>query len=427
MEAQENLLHGCRVSNLAMMCLLVIEYVVVFYDITFSFQGLMVLAGYGCLSFLITCNSHGRNVRVRYEQELSLMLKSLIVNFVMFFFLYAVRWEESNNGNGLALELLLLSILQIISIWVLCTIGKKIARNRKRGVRLYFWEEKPIDISRIKWAESVSVQNIEMEQIRERIAKCDEVYLCDISVGKRNDLLKICLVNQKPVYFTSKISDMELRTAGLAQDGDTPVFYYGVYKIGKKQEVIKRIADVVFSVILLLVLSPLFVLIAIAIKMEDGGEVFYRQIRCTKNQRQFTILKFRSMVSEAESETGVRLAENKDKRITRTGYFLRKFKLDELPQLINILKGDMSFVGPRPERPELIEEILKRVPEFTLRTQVPAGLTGYAQVHGDYHTDFLEKLKWDLMYIENYSLLLDLKIILMTIPTVLRGSGDIAD
>ena len=131
------------------------------------------------------------------------------------------------------------------------------------------------------------------------------------------------------------------------------------------------------------------------------------------------------MVEGAEEKVSPRLAEQNDERLTKMGRILRKYKLDELPQLINILKGDMSFVGPRPERPEIIEEALKSVPEFCFRTYVKAGLTGYAQVHSDYHTDFLEKLKWDLIYIENFSLLMDLKIILMTIPKVFEGNNDV--
>lgn len=188
---------------------------------------------------------------------------------------------------------------------------------------------------------------------------------------------------------------------------------------------IKRIFDIVLSGFLLIILAPLFVIIALCIKLDDGKNVFYYQTRCTRGMKEFQIIKFRSMIVGAEKIAGVQLAENRDSRMTRVGYILRKYKLDELPQLINIFKGEMSFVGPRPERPELIEEISEKVPEFIFRTTVRAGLTGYAQVHGDYHTEFLDKLKWDLMYIENFSLMLDLKILLMTIPVVLGGTDDV--
>ena len=158
--------------------------------------------------------------------------------------------------------------------------------------------------------------------------------------------------------------------------------------------------------------------------MEDGGQVFYKQDRCTKDGKVFSILKFRSMVEHVE-KSDFHITEYGDDRITKVGHFIRRFKIDELPQLINILMGDMSIVGPRPERPELIEEIVQSIPEYRFRTTVKAGLTGYAQVHGDYHTDFLEKLRWDMIYIENYSLLLDLKIVLMTVPTLIKGSSDV--
>ena len=249
--------------------------------------------------------------------------------------------------------------------------------------------------------------------------------ICLISAEKRNDLLKICFKTNRPVYFTTKLSDMELRAAGLAQDGETPIFYRQAGRIGGISAALKRLFDILFSGVLLVILAPLFGIIALCIKLDDGENVFYYQTRCTRGMKKFQIIKFRSMVVGAEKFAGAQLAQNRDPRMTRVGYILRKYKLDEVPQLINIFRGEMSFVGPRPERPELIEEIAEKVPEFTFRTTVRAGLTGYAQVHGDYHTEFLDKLKWDLMYIENYSLMLDLKILLMTIPVVLKGTDDV--
>lgn len=188
---------------------------------------------------------------------------------------------------------------------------------------------------------------------------------------------------------------------------------------------IKRALDIIFAAVFLVVLSPLFVVIAICVKADGGGRVFYCQTRCTRDMRQFRIFKFRSMESGAKEESGAHLAERNDPRMTRVGRFLRKYKLDELPQLINILKGDMSWVGPRPERPERMREIMTELPEFEHRTAVKAGLTGYAQVRGGYYTAPRDKLKWDLFYIEHYSLLLDLKILLMTVPVVWKGGDDV--
>ena len=156
---------------------------------------------------------------------------------------------------------------------------------------------------------------------------------------------------------------------------------------------------------------------AIAVKAYDGGPVLYSQKRLTKDGKVFSVYKFRSMIVDAEKD-GVRLAGKKDDRITPVGKVLRKLRLDELPQIINILKGDMSFVGPRPERPELTKKYCETMPEFSYRLKVKAGLTGYAQVMGKYNTTPYDKLKLDLMYIEHQSIWLDLKIILMTIKTV---------
>ena len=191
---------------------------------------------------------------------------------------------------------------------------------------------------------------------------------------------------------------------------------------------VKRVIDIVLSLCGLIILSPVFLLIAILIKKDDGGDVFYKHKRIGHMNQDIYLYKFRSMTSkyktfdefyqtlsiEQKEEWDENFKLENDPRITKIGNFLRKTSLDELPQIINILKGDMSFVGPRPERPEFIVKAVEDIPEFVLRTKVKAGLTGYAQVMGNYNTSFLDKLKWDLMYIENYSLFLDFKILLMT-------------
>lgn len=157
-----------------------------------------------------------------------------------------------------------------------------------------------------------------------------------------------------------------------------------------------------------------FLVIAFLIKATDGGPVFYKQLRLTKGRQEFMIYKFRTMIQDAEKDGHARLASEKDDRILPVGRFLRATRLDELPQLINILKGEMSVVGPRPERPELAEEIEKELPEFAYRLKVKAGLTGYAQIYGKYNTTSYDKLKLDLTYIRNYSFFLDLKLMIMT-------------
>ena len=157
---------------------------------------------------------------------------------------------------------------------------------------------------------------------------------------------------------------------------------------------------------------------AAVIKLYDGGPVLYKQIRCTKNAREFKILKFRSMIVNAEAAGKPQLALKSDPRITPVGRVIRKLRIDELPQLFNVLKGDMSFVGPRPERPEFIKQYVEDMPEFTYRMKVRAGITGYAQLYGKYNTKPYDKLKFDLYYMEQYSLLLDFRLIILTIKIV---------
>ena len=172
--------------------------------------------------------------------------------------------------------------------------------------------------------------------------------------------------------------------------------------------------DLFFSIIGLIITLPFFAVIAIMIKLTDPGPIFYKQDRLTIGGKIFQIYKFRTMIKDAEKDTGPQLAQKEDDRILPVGRFLRRFRLDELPQIFNILKGDMSLVGPRPERPELAKEIEREIPEFSYRLKVKAGLTGYAQIYGKYNTTSYDKLKLDLTYIRNYSVWLDLKLILMT-------------
>ena len=200
---------------------------------------------------------------------------------------------------------------------------------------------------------------------------------------------------------------------------DTPLLLCRNYGLDFEQRFIKRIFDIVFSLAALVPAAPFMLIAALAIKLYDGGPVLYKQKRLTLDDKEFYVYKFRSMIVDAEKDGRPRLASDEDDRITPVGKVLRKFRIDEFPQLLNILKGDMSVVGPRPERPELAKEYEKQMPEFEFRLKVKAGLTGYAQVTGVYDTSPYDKLKMDLMYIENFSLRLDIQIIMMTLKTML--------
>lgn len=253
-----------------------------------------------------------------------------------------------------------------------------------------------------------------IDYIKQRMEDYDAVVIGDMPSHERNLLLKHCYISGIRSYSVPKISDVLLRTSDELNLFDTPLMLSRNMGLSIEQEWIKRIEDVIMSILLLLLFSPVFLIAAVGIKCTDRGPVFYKQERLTKDGKRFMIYKFRTMVVDAEKMSGPVLASEKDPRILPIGRFLRATRMDELPQVLNILKGDMSVVGPRPERPELAMEIEKTIPEFSYRLKVKAGLTGFAQVYGKYNTTSYDKLKLDLMYIRKYSLLLDLKLILMT-------------
>lgn len=257
--------------------------------------------------------------------------------------------------------------------------------------------------------------NEDLETIEELINEYDSVIICDVPSERKNDILKICFSTSKRTYITPKLSDIIVRGAEQIHIFDTPLLVCRNTGLSAESLIIKRLFDVVLSLIGLIIASPIMLITALCIKIYDGGPVFYTQERLTKDGRIFKVYKFRSMITDAEKDGKARLAGVNDDRITPVGRFIRKVRIDELPQILNILKGDMSIVGPRPERPELAAENEKTMPEFRYRLKVKAGLTGYAQVLGKYNTTPYDKLKLDLMYIEQYSFLLDLKLILMTI------------
>lgn len=241
------------------------------------------------------------------------------------------------------------------------------------------------------------------------------VIIWDISTKERNVILKFCYGHSIRVYTMPKITDVILFGAEELHLFDTPILLTREYSLTLEQRFAKRLVDIVCSSILLIIASPIMLITAIVIKAYDGGPVLYKQIRCTKDCREFEIMKFRSMRTDAEKDGVARLAQKNDDRITPIGKFIRKVRIDELPQLINILRGDMSFIGPRPERPQIIEQYMEVMPEFAYRMKVKAGLAGYAQVYGKYNTTPYDKLKLDLIYIENYSLWMDIQLMLLTL------------
>lgn len=260
-----------------------------------------------------------------------------------------------------------------------------------------------------------------IERIKQEITgDYGAVVLWDIPVTDRNYLLKYCYSRSVRVYMMPKISDVLVKGADQLHLFDTPIYLTREYALKIEQRLAKRMIDLVCSILLLIIASPFMLITAIAIKAYDGGPVLYKQVRCTIGRKEFYILKFRSMKVDAEKDGVARLASKNDSRITPVGKFIRTTRIDELPQLFNILRGDMSFIGPRPERPEIIDQYMEEMPEFAFRMKVKAGLAGYAQVYGKYNTTPYDKLKLDLTYIEQYSVWLDLKLMLLTLKILIK-------
>ncbi|WP_333646099.1 sugar transferase [Lacrimispora sp.] len=253
------------------------------------------------------------------------------------------------------------------------------------------------------------------DAICKKIKEYEGVVICDIPSHIRNSILKFCYGESIRVYATPKISDIIIRSAENLHFFDTPLILARNDGLTFEQRFVKRMMDLLISVAALIFLSPVMIITALAIKLYDKGPVFFFQDRCTKNGKVFSICKFRSMIVDAE-KNGVSIpATDRDPRITPIGVFIRKYRIDELPQLFNIITGNMSLVGPRPERIEHVKLYTEEIPEFGYRMKIKGGLTGLAQVYGKYNTSAYDKLKLDLMYIQNYSLLQDIEIIFKTI------------
>lgn len=263
-----------------------------------------------------------------------------------------------------------------------------------------------------------------LENIEKEISgKYEAVVLWDIPTEERNKLLKFCYSRSIRVYMMPKIPDVLIKGSDQLHLFDTPILLTREYALTVEQRIAKRLIDIVCALILTIVTSPVMLITAVCIKCYDGGPVLYKQVRCTIGGREFKIMKFRSMKVDAEKDGVARLAAKNDSRITPVGKFIRAVRIDELPQLFNILMGDMSFIGPRPERPEIIKQYVEDMPEFVFRMKVKAGLAGYAQVYGKYNTTPYDKLKLDLSYIENYSVWLDIKLMLLTLKILIKAES----
>ena len=260
---------------------------------------------------------------------------------------------------------------------------------------------------------------------REKAIKCirkvDEVLICsDLSEEFKMEIMLMCIDQRKAVYLAPEVMEISLISTEVVHFDDMPLLLMDSFSLSFEQRFFKRAFDLAASILSMPILLPFFAIIAALIKLTSPGGVFYRQERVTAGGRIYSILKFRTMYDGAELETGPTLSYDGDERVTALGKFLRRYRIDELPQLFNVIKGDMSLVGPRSERPYFVEQYIKNIDGYEMRNAVRAGITGYAQIFGKYGTPAEHKLTYDLIYIKNYSLLLDIKLIMQTISVIFR-------
>jgi exopolysaccharide biosynthesis polyprenyl glycosylphosphotransferase len=247
----------------------------------------------------------------------------------------------------------------------------------------------------------------------------DIVYLADhIEEDEKIKIYELLIRNQKKLFLNTSFENLVLVNPNIMSIEDESIIEASNFQIKPEDDMIKRLVDFIASLVLLILASPIMLITAILVKLTSKGPVFYKQVRITKGQKEFNILKFRTMAATAEKDSGPVLATANDVRVTAIGKYLRSLRIDELPQLLNVLRGDMALVGPRPERPFFVDQFKEQNPYYYLRHNVRAGITGYAQVYGKYATDFNSKLNFDLVYIKKYSFVLDVKILLQTIKTL---------
>lgn len=338
--------------------------------------------------------------------------------------MYLITWLLTKHlPNPLPLIAALAAQVLIAAIWSYCVhqwyflvfkpLPTAIIYDQRRGMEDLIGEyglTQKFNIQATASVEDCLANNLEI------LKTMKVVFLCGVHSHERNILLKYCIAANIQVYMLPRIGDVLMSAARPMHLFHLPILRVTRYNPQPEYLFVKRLFDIVSSGLVLLILSPLMLIIALAIKLTDGGPVFYKQCRLTKDGKAFMVHKFRSMRVDAEKDGVARLSTgDKDDRITPVGRIIRKVRLDELPQLIDILKGDMSVVGPRPERPEIAAQYMDELPEFALRLQAKAGLTGYAQVYGKYNTTPYDKLQMDLMYIAHPSFLEDLRIIFATI------------
>ncbi len=347
-------------------------------------------------------------------------------------FTYAVfTIMNVNEANGLRLRLysfgffLIAVLINSVFVFIMVNIGAAFYNSVMPPVPALIVASDSEAAERVKGSvasfrhrfSDLETVNYDSSDILDKIRSSGMVFFYDVPEKERAELINFCYRNMIPVSLNPGIADVLEMTAEERMMGDMPFLFHYPDRMTFEQRVIKRLMDILIPGILLIITSPLFLIAAVMIKAEDGGKVFFTQKRATIHGKVFSIIKFRTMKEGQDNVSALK----DDERITRAGKILRKYRIDELPQLINIIRGEMSLVGPRPEMLENVTEYEKELPEFRFRLRMKAGLTGLAQVTGRYNTSSRDKLILDLLYIERFSILMDIKILLQTIMVLFNA------
>ena len=403
------------------------------YD-TYNFRGNWLVILLFIVIYLLAASAYQvfqiqilRIQEVVYSQALALA----VTDFVMFILIWLINLEFPN-----VLPMLLVYALQMCLAVLWAYLAHKWYFVRfKPAKTMVIYDMRKGEVDKLLKRDGleirfdvVSIRHIsefEGKNIKSMFKGIETVFLSGVHSHDRNQILKFCTEYDITTYVIPRIGDVIMSGAQRIYMINLPMMKVSRYNPAHEYRFFKRVIDVVFSCIIIGVTSPLMLVVAILIKRTDGGSVFYKQTRITLHGRRFQILKFRSMRPDAEKNGAQLSSGHDDARVTKIGRFIRRFRIDELPQFLNVIKGDMSIVGPRPERPEIARIYENKLPEFALRLQVRAGITGYAQVYGKYNTSPYDKLLLDLMYISKPNLGGDLRIMLATLKTVfIRESTD---
>ncbi|MCR5135339.1 MAG: exopolysaccharide biosynthesis polyprenyl glycosylphosphotransferase [Clostridiales bacterium] len=392
----------------------------------FEHRGKYVLMGlYALILWIILQLSEG--FKFGYYKLTDVLISQWVALVIANFITY---WQMALIANGMIAvkPFLLMTLIEIAFASLCCVVFNWIydrMHEQTRMLMIYGTEnalsleqKTNMRLSSYHVDETVSVEE-NMETILGMLDGYDAVLINDVPPRRRNRILKYCYRHNKEVYIVPKISDIVIRGAEDFTLLDTPIITIKSGGLTMSQRIVKRALDILLSFIALIPATVIILIVAIAIKIEDHGPVFFVQKRVTRDGKVFGLLKLRSMVVGADKH-GVNPTVDNDARITKVGHFIRPTRIDELPQLFNILSGKMSIVGPRPERVEHVKRYSEAIPEFVFREKVKAGLTGYAQIYGRYNTTAYDKIRLDLTYIQNYSLILDIKLIIRTLRVLFQ-------